>query len=237
MLYLQASSRSKLVDSNPPLTSDSDLNLHRLTLLQGTQPRLRMQAFETETVNRAVVESYISRVFEQHHQAKLTTFMPLFLAASHNASNLEGVPESLTCAVGVNLCLEEDTYLEQYLDDTIERCVSRISAEEVSRKQIAEVGNLASTSLGTCRSLFVLLVHFFARLEVEWAVCTGTAAVRSSLRRAGIAHQVIKKASPNRLRDFQSDWGTYYRHSPHVMAIHIPSALQKLDPRLALVWE
>ena len=188
---------------------------------------ISLQAVDNRHPEREQVESFIKHVFYHHHSASLKAFMPTLLAAKDE-------DDQMSIAVGIRRIKEEPIFLEQYLDQPIDRVISQIAGKDIERQQTAEVGNLACTCAGSSRKLITLLVHYFNARNVEWAVCTGTSTVRAILNKLGIEYTYIEKADPERLGDEQHSWGNYYHHNPYVLAIDIQQAMRVVGAEFIL---
>ena len=175
-------------------------------------------AFQSNT------EHLIRNQFWQMHHARLTSFLPELFALTDRF-------HQPSAAVGIKHVGAEDIFLEQYLDLPIDDLVSNLAGKRVARDHITEVGNLAASSAGGGRKLIAFLVCYFAEIGVEWAVCTGTSAVRALLHRSGIAYSQIASADPDRLGDSKHQWGTYYKHNPCVLAVNIADALLQVSKK------
>lgn len=213
------------IASWPPTGPQSSIELR-----DQQRTALTMYRYGPRDSGRRHAEAFIADVFKDQHDANLSSFMPILLANGCNT-------ETLSCAVGIREVGSHKIFLEKYLEEPIDITLGHIAKQEVQREQIAEVGNLASTSIGSCRQLFTFLLHYFSYHQTEWVVCTGTGAVRAILEKAGIPHQLIKRAKADKLGSERYSWGTYYWHNPFVLAIHIPTAIAKQAPNYKIVME
>lgn len=193
----------------------------------GSGQLTRLQGFNPAAHDRSQVESFIADVYFNVHRARLHAFMPALFAIRGDAGQVEA-------AIGMRRVAAEPTFLEQYLDANIETMLTAISAEPVDRQRIAEVGNLASISAGASRVLIAFMVYHLQSVGVDWAVCTGTNAVRAALRRVGVGFEWIADARAECLGEEQANWGSYYRNNPHVLAVNIRQAAEALADRYRL---
>lgn len=163
------------------------------------------------------IEAFIKQIYFTVHRASLHAFMPELFAICDET-------DTPIAVIGLRHISTEPTFLEQYLDISVEHCVSEIADRVVSRARIAEVGNLASLSVRAASQLIVFMAYHLAASGIEYGVCTGTSAVRAVLRRMGIEFTVIRKAEPDCLGEDQAHWGHYYQCNPFVLAIDVAQA-------------
>ena len=178
---------------------------------------------DAEDPQRAHVESLIVDVYYAVHQARLSAFMPELFA-------IQDEHQHPVAAIGMRRIDDQPIFLEQYLDTAVELCVSDVAGTPVARSEIAEVGNLASVSLGGGRLLIAFMVHHLAACGIRYAVCTGTNAVRAALKRMGVDFSLIREAQAERLGDALVHWGNYYQHNPYVLLVDIQRATRLLQP-------
>lgn len=167
--------------------------------------------------NRQELESFVADVYFQVHRASLKAFLPSLFAIRGEFGQVEA-------AIGMRRIGDDAIFLEQYLQETIDTILSNNIGEPVSRHSVAEVGNLASISAGASRTLIAFMVYYLQSIGIEWAVCTGTDAVRAALRRVGVQFDLIAHARGECLGEDLVHWGSYYRNNPCVLAVNIPRA-------------
>ena len=118
---------------------------------------------------RQLVESFIASRFETVHDAHVTSFMPQLLA-------LFDCNGAIKAAIGVRGACQDNLFLEHYFDQPIERVIGdkvEYSQPEVDRKQVVEVGNLASVDRFASRRLFEMLALHLIKHRFQWIVFTG----------------------------------------------------------------
>lgn len=174
--------------------------------------------------DRPAVEQFVAGVYYNVHRANLKAFLPSLFAVRNEDAAVEAV-------IGVRGIDSQPVFLEQYLDDSIDRILSSLSGSPVARHSIAEVGNLASISAGASRTLIAFMVYYLQSIGVQWAVCTGTNAVRAALKRVGVGFELIADARGERLGEDLVDWGSYYHNNPFVLAVNIADAAEALKSR------
>ncbi|WIO73846.1 thermostable hemolysin [Porticoccaceae bacterium LTM1] len=185
---------------------------------------LRIQRCLASDYERQEVSDFISSVYYAVHHAVLKAFMPELFSIRDSSYQL-------VAAVGLRPIQDEPIFLEQYLTCQVEKCIRPFAGRDVPRQSIAEVGNLASISAGSGRNLIAFLVHYMAENQIDWAVFTGTNAVRGALTRMGITYHMIEKADPERLGEDRLLWGNYYNNSPFVLGVNIQLAHQVLKDK------
>ena len=172
-----------------------------------------------DSEGRKELETFIQSVFFDTHKALLNAYLPELFSAKNK-------DKKIVAAIGLRTFESSPIFLEKYLENPVDVSVSELAEKLVSRKKIVEVGNLASTCAGSSRLLIAFLINYLANNDLEWAVCTGTNAVRAVLKRMGVEFQLIKKADPEALGEDQYHWGSYYQHNPFVLAVNVPQALK-----------
>ncbi|WP_237567718.1 thermostable hemolysin [Microbulbifer hydrolyticus] len=163
--------------------------------------------------DREAIESYIAATFSETYGARLYHFMPLLLARRNETG--------LVSALGMRRADTAPLFLEQYLNQPVERALADATGSEVARCDIVEIGNLVSTSRGGSRLLFLMLAELFAAADVTWAIFTATPEVRRLLQKLTGNQFVLCQADGRRLGDRLADWGSYYETKPAVTAINV----------------
>lgn len=205
--------------------SKTSLNLHNLD----TEAVFKMNVNFIKSQNRTKVEEFIKGIFFKHHQATLKAFMPTLLSSRDAFGNIQ-------CTVGIRNLNKQSVFLEQYLNEPIEKLISDIAEQEISRTSIAEVGNLACGSSVNSKNIIIMLVHHFFYQNKTWAVCTGTTMIQMILNKLGISYHYIDRANPERLAEDRDCWGTYYENNPCVLAVNVNSAMQVLSDTFYLEY-
>jgi hypothetical protein len=123
-------------------------------------------------------------------------------------------------ALGYRRAASEPLFVEQYLDAPVEAVVARALSRAVSRHDIVELGNLASTNAVAMVDLWDTVANDLSAWN-EVAVATLTAPLRAMFRRIGLPFFVLAPARPERIQAGANDWGTYYGLDPQVCAGHI----------------
>jgi len=192
---------------------------------QWFSPLPKFELIDGQATLRGDVQNYICAKFNKTYGANLSSFLPILLSL-RCADNLSGV-------AGIGLARDyQPLFLEHYLDMPVERELMRLTSKPVERHTIAEVGNLVATTRGASRLVFIVLATALHRAGMEWMVFTATAPLITSLRRLGFAIEPIRPADPQRLPESNdTDWGSYYEHSPVVVAGRLDSAMDLIASR------
>ncbi|WP_386081301.1 thermostable hemolysin [Vreelandella sp. F11] len=170
---------------------------------------------------QAALQQLIQQRFAQQHSAHIQHFLPRLFGLWQ--------AEQPQAAVGLRLASSGPLFLERYLDGKAEQVINHGFQQTLARREIAEIGNLASLRPGLQRQLFIFLAHQLATEGIAWLLFTATPEVANGLRRLGLSPQPITPADPTRLGEESHLWGRYYQHRPWVMAGDLRSAMQTLQ--------
>lgn len=173
---------------------------------------------------RAEVEDFIRGVYHGHYGATVRAFTPVLVSVADAAGEIVAAAGYRSPATGA-------LYLERYLREPIEEELAWHAGRAPSRREVAEVGHLASSRPGGGRRLMLLLGPHLARQRFRWAVATLTQELRQMIGRLGIAPLALAAADPAALDDEALLWGSYYEHQPVVVAGEIQPALRRLSRR------
>lgn len=168
---------------------------------------------------RGEAEAFVRVGFAATHDAQVRSFMPELLVFRGATGQIRGV-------LGLRSAYSENLFLEQYLELPIERAIADRAGGEVARREIVEVGNLASANGRDAVRLVALLPSYLLARGFRWIVFTGTAPVRGLLR--GFEAPLLELAHAERARVSQGvdDWGRYYESDPRVFAGYLPDSLR-----------
>ncbi|MGA0611122.1 thermostable hemolysin [Caldimonas sp. KR1-144] len=169
---------------------------------------------------RREIEQFIGEVFARRFDAAVPVFMPELVARRDALGRV-------VAAAGIRLA-SEPLFLEQYLDEPVDRAIERLTGRRPARARIAEVGQLAAARPGEGRRLIADLAVRLAARRIEWVVGTLTQELRHLFARMGIEPLVLERADPARLGAAAASWGRYYEHRPQVLAGHLPTAIARL---------
>ena len=157
---------------------------------------------------RRQLQEFISSVFRTHYGARIDTFCSQLLGVR----NPDG---QLTAAAGYNLAEEGPLFLEQYLDQPLEK-IARQRGIALHRFETAEVGNLAAAEAGGARMLIRLMTEHLHQMGRRWVVFTATKSLINSFNRMGLPTVELARATADRVRN-PAAWGSYYDHAPLVV--------------------
>lgn len=162
---------------------------------------------------RKEVEGFIAAVFRQSYGATITHFMPELIALRDQ----RGV---LMAAFGMRKAASERLFLEQYIDEPIEDLMTRQLGQTISRAEITCIGNLAVANPRNAGVLIAHVIQYSLDTGVEWAVATAHHSLQNGLIKGGRDVYPLAMAHPQRLPESeQATWGSYYRHTPQIVAI------------------
>ncbi|MUG31410.1 thermostable hemolysin [Psychrobacter sanguinis] len=211
----------------------------------------------TQSAEYQLAQEFIAKVYEVSHGAKLSYFMPLLFSGfngpntaptatstlTQNAFGTNASALNLSVAIGIKPVTRSPVFLEQYLNAPIDVAIAQFAGSPIARERIVEIGNLASQSAGNARLMIAFLVFYLSALskpvgqsvattKADWAVCTGTNAVRHILSSMGIESHVVAKATIDAItsKEQQASWGSYYDNNPLVLAIDIAKAKVVCSP-------
>ncbi|WKE64690.1 thermostable hemolysin [Gallaecimonas kandeliae] len=161
----------------------------------------------TETYDR--IKHFACARYADVHQARLRHFLPLQYLLSKNQQWL--------ASCGLRNAEGQSLYLEQYLDEPIERLLAAKVGRPVARAQVVEVGNLAGEA-GGARLMILALTRHLAQCGVDYVVFTATRELQSAFARLGLEPWFLADASAERLNEGAQDWGRYYQNKPAVFS-------------------
>lgn len=166
-----------------------------------------------EEDGRAEIEKFISDVFFQAYGAKIRRFKPCLMS-------LRDSDDKLVAACGFRSAALEPLFLENYLDQPIEKALSECTGLPVKRSDIVEVGNFSVSEPGMARYLIAAIFAQLHATSKQWAVFTAVPMVRNAFIKMDLCPLIICDADKNRLpHDEQAEWGSYYEQKPMVMAV------------------
>lgn len=170
----------------------------------------KLESFVRGQAGREGVEEFIARTFRETYGAEITHFSDVLLGCRDSAGNW-------VAALGYTTAGERPIFLEQYLDQPIELALAGHVSAAVARREIVEVGNLASVHAGAARKLIIEATYHLYSIGLRWVTFTATASLLNSFSRLRLRPQVLARADPTRLSDGGKSWGSYYLTQPQVM--------------------
>ena len=182
----------------------------------------RLRIWTQADPDRRAAEAFIRERFQDSYAADVHIFMPFLLGVTDKNGTISAV-------IGFRPAGNERLFLENYLDLPAERALSNASGSVVQRRQIVEVGNLASTDSASFRILMIGLVILLERLPgTHWIMCTVGDRLFRLLHRTRFFPLVLQQANQQRLSPQQGDWGSYYRNARRVVAGNVGYGLREL---------
>jgi len=207
---------------------ESQLNTAAAAVLcRGTAPaaqpeRLQLHLWTAGDPRRPAAEAFIRERFQDTYDAEVRVFHPYLIGVTRT-------DQSITSVIGFRPASCGQFFLESYLDGAAEQLLTDATGETVQRRQVVEVGNLASTDTESFRFLMIGLITLLDRLpETRWMVCTVGEKLIRLLRRTRFFPIVINQASAERLSPEDGKWGSYYRHARSVVAGNVAYGMREL---------
>jgi Thermostable hemolysin len=173
---------------------------------------------------RACLERFIAEVYLWRYGARIDHFAEQLIARRDEAGNW-------LAAAGYTPATDAPLFVEQYLNVPVEEALTARIGAPVARHQVVEAGNLAAVGPGAARNMIVSLALLLHRLQLGWVVLTGTRTLRNTFFRLGLAPLALVHASPQRLSDCGSSWGSYFQTDPVVVAADITAGFLSLQAR------
>jgi hypothetical protein len=171
---------------------------------------------------RAAAEAFIRERFHDSYDAEVCIFQPYLLGIT-NAT------QEITSVIGFRPAIAEPFFLENYLDQPAEQALTAATGDRVERKQIIEVGNLASRDRESLRNLMIGLITLLDRLpNTRWMVCTVGERLISLLKRTRFFPLVLSQANQQCLSEKHGDWGSYYQDTRKVVAGNVAYGMREL---------
>jgi len=168
---------------------------------------------------RLGTETFIRGIFARRYGAEVPSFAPNLLLLEQRGRTL--------AACGWRPAGSEALFLERYLDQPIERALSRLANQPVDRQRIVEVGNLAAEKAGSSIHVILTLADHLHRQDYEWVVFTATSELIGIFTRLGLPLLALAPADPTRLGNEATVWGSYYDTRPIVVAGRIRLGLER----------
>jgi hypothetical protein len=169
-----------------------------------------VEQFRRGEPGREQLESFIAATFHATYGAEVRHFCDVLLGCRDAGGQW-------IAALGYSLAADGPTFLEQYLASPIDSALSARLQTGIARRDVVEVGNLASTHAGAARALIVATTRLLHAMGLRWVAFTATASLLNSFARLRLQPQVLASADPLRLPDGGRNWGSYYHTQPKVM--------------------
>lgn len=180
--------------------------LHPVRHPQGTY-----HLHEHVAADRSEAENFIRERFAQSYGAQIFHFMPRLFS-------LAGEEAQIIASFGLREAARETLFLERYLSEPIEDCISKRLAHQISRDAIVEVGNFAGLNAGNTRLMIQALTQRLFCEGFRWVCFTGTTSLRNAFHRLALTPIELARAEKKRLDNNERQlWGSYYEHDPRVL--------------------
>lgn len=177
---------------------------------------------------RRDAERLIETVYASTFDVQLTAHFPDIIAVI-DAS------ERVVAAAGCRRADRSRLFLEHYLDEPIERSLSRLSGRTVARAEVAEIGNLATSGAGPAAAiLFGALAAHLRDDGAAFAVATATRRLRRAFKAFGFGAAEIAPAVRGNLPNAGADWGRYFDHDPVVVWGRVAAGVRNSELSAAL---
>ena len=169
---------------------------------------------------RRRVEDFIEATYDKAFAAKIQRHFPTLISAQDNTGQI-------LAAAGFRFAQHNRLYLESYLDGPIE-AACRARGINARRKEIAEIGNLASAGRGASIFLFLALASHLEQCGVRIAAATATKRLRRMFQAVRFESVELGEAGASQVAEGAA-WGAYYEHDPIVLAGEVKIGRQNLQ--------
>jgi len=175
---------------------------------------------------RLRVEKFIETQFAKSYDASITQHYPTLMSVQDDQGNI-------LAALGFRPAQNEPLFLEQYIDTSIESSLSESFEKEISRKEVVEIGSLASTTSGASIFLFIALNAWLDQQGYKMATITATRRLKRFFTMLNLDFIQLEHADPDRLPGHGKDWGTYYDTCPRILAGSISQTQSRMNKMLS----
>jgi len=200
---------------------------------------------------RLRLESFIALVFKKFYNANLEHFYPNLISiesANHNNLNDNYLASNtdIRAVAGFRCAEQQPLFSEYYLSQPLEAEIKHLYGNNISRKHIVEVGNLAPANVGQMRWLIASITAFLYSAGFHIIIFTLTPSVSNAFERMDLPLKFIADAKQSHLPEsIQNEWGPqYYQANPRVMTGDIEQGFKimkqtiySLNPRLIALFE
>ena len=185
---------------------------------------LVMNAFGKSDRGRQAVEQQIQNAYETNFGARVSHFMPTLVSAG-----IVSTPPHLS--FGLCCAADQTLFLENYLQAPVEQVLSSAVRSQISRKCIAEIGNLTFDHTENLQQDLMSIASYCQQQGYRYVVCTATRALRLLFLRAGMKPVLLGQASQTNAPKDGSHWGDYYETTPQIIGGNVLLGLQHLQTR------
>ncbi|MDI3323445.1 thermostable hemolysin [Pontibacterium granulatum] len=168
-----------------------------------------LKILDRDHPQRRALEEAVSGRYREAFGAVIPHFMDHLIG-------FYGTGGELLAACGYQSLATQPAYLEQYLEESADKVMSRKSGCQIQRTQIVEIGHLASFSRSVARVFFAALAKYLTEQGFHWCVSTVTGPLYALFKRQGIDPLVLCDARAEAVGQDRRLWGQYYQHRPQV---------------------
>jgi hypothetical protein len=171
---------------------------------------------------RLKVEKFIEDQFSKSYDASITQHYPMLMSVQDGDGNI-------LAALGFRPAQNGALFLEQYLDGSVESVLSDHFDHAICRKDIIEIGSLASTTSGASIFLFIALNAWLEQQGYKMATITATHRLKRFFSMLKLDFVQLDQADPDRLPDHGKNWGNYYETRPRILAGSISQTQSRMN--------
>lgn len=182
----------------------SYMDTHNSELKGNFTPHV-LSIVDSHAPERKKIEQFVKTTFKDSYDAEIETSYPSLLSVLNEQGEM-------LSALGVkNATGGKKLYLEQFLDNPIEKEIYNITFDEnIDRSKIVEVGHLASNCGKASMFLFAATISFLTLGGFRYVVFTGSSFLARYFRILGIRVNRISDATTHNLTCKENNWGSYF---------------------------
>lgn len=209
---------------------ENDINTANLYLREGRVARISPLTPSVVSITglhepeRRRVEDFITAIYKHSYGADITVRYPILMSVRNEGGDI-------LAALGFRYAEDEPLFLEQYTSAPIETLL------DCPRKNIVEIGNLASAGQGASVFLFAALASYLHHRNIRYAAVTGTDFLHRYFEKIGLNPRRLCNADMAALRSGGENWGTYYDTNPRVLAGSVEAGVKRLKNLLGAEFE
>lgn len=196
-------------------TASLYLNSQRVSRVSKLTPRI-VNITRFHTAERARVEAFIQAIYQEKYHASISVDYPALMSVRNEN-------DEILATVGFRFAEQHPLFLEQYLDNPIEQTL------HCQRKEIVEIGNLASAGKGASVFLFAALASYLDFHGISFAAITGTRYLHQYFVKIGLDPIHLADADISSLSEERGNWGSYYDQHPRVLVGNVQTGIKKLN--------
>jgi hypothetical protein len=170
---------------------------------------LRFAVHRARSSERSRVQAFVQSIYRARYGATIGDWAPVLVGLWCDGE--------LVAAAGYRRA-KTPLFLERYLSGTIDDAIAERAGIRVPRHAIFEVGHFAAARAGAGRVLMRVLADHLATAGCRWVAMTATRELRHLFARLRLSPLTLAPADPSRLGTDAARWGSYYAHSPAVLA-------------------